>query len=197
MRFPKFFPEFSADIAFAIINHKQAMNEKSDNRLLNGGHGHPSDLTDISRGKHLLSTESQTDPLMNRNPNPEESRNQAKRVPTPVLEHIRSAALSLPESARGEFTRNCLAKTKDLIFDHTNTFFWAGLGYVAGILINHLTSFNILGWQGSLSLGRADEFGALGGGFLGFLSDRKAITTRNRMAQMIREEFHRAKNPAE
>jgi hypothetical protein len=124
----------------------------------------------------------------------EEIRTYAKRLPTAVLELIQRTAKSLPEAAQSEFTHNCIAKTKDLVFNHTNTLFYAGLGLVAGELINHLTSFNFFGWHGSLSLGKADELGALGGGLFGFMIDRKEIATRNKMLAVIREEVQRAKH---
>lgn len=128
----------------------------------------------------------------NRTPSIEEIRDYAKRLPTAVLELIQRTAKALPEAARSEFTRNCIAKTKDLVFNHTNTLFYAGLGLVAGELLNHVTSFNFFGHHGSLTMDRADEVGALAGGIFGFLNDRKEIEARKRMVGIIREEIQRA-----
>ena len=122
----------------------------------------------------------------------EEIRAYAKRLPTAVLELIQRAAKSVPEAARSEFTRNCIAKTKDLVFNHTNTLFYAGLGLVAGELLNQLTSFDFLWFHGSMTMGRADEAGALAGGIFGFLNDRKEIEARQRMIGIIREEVRLA-----
>lgn len=134
---------------------------------------------------------------MNNIENADEMRAYAKRLPTAALELIQRAAKSVPKAARSEFTRNCIAKTKDLVFNHTNTLFYAGLGLVAGELLNHLTSFNLFGHHVSLTMDRADEVGALAGGIFGFLNDRKEIEARQRMIGIIREEVRRAKSASE
>jgi hypothetical protein len=123
----------------------------------------------------------------------EEIRDYAKRLPTAVLELIQRTAKGLPKAARGDFTRNCIARMKGIVSNHMNTFFYAGLGLVAGELLKHACKVDFFFIHLS-PMERADELGALAGGVFGYFQDKKEIEARERMLGVIKDEVRRAKS---
>ncbi len=115
-------------------------------------------------------------------------------LPLDVQERLLDLAEKLPTSSQATFLRGVTAEIGGLLKDHPRTIIFAALGWVLGEVIDHLLTFDLplSDVVLCLTVDRASDVLAVGGGVLGFLRDRNAIAERDAVSKVVARELRKA-----